>query len=126
MIYTTLSDACTAWCNYRVVVVTLDKEVLNLYIINIWVKFYTPIRFIRFHALVHLLSPVNASSDGVHISLALVISALLTVGMRCRISSHIIYTLYLACLASSHLICFILQGVFQTCWILGEKLRTLL
>ena len=45
-------------------------------------------RFIRGHGLVHVLSLVNASSDGLHIYLALISAALLGVGLRGGFSSH--------------------------------------
>ena len=46
-------------------------------------------RFIWSRARVHVVSPVNASSDGLHICLALVSAALLRVGRRGDLSFHI-------------------------------------
>ena len=45
-------------------------------------------RFIRGHAIVHVLSPVNMYSDGIHISLALVRTSLLRVGQKGGWSPH--------------------------------------
>ena len=68
--------------------------------------------FIRCHAHVNFLSPVDASSDGLHISLALVSAALTGVGRRGGFYSHM-FTL--ALWRGCHLttwVCLFLQGVF--------------
>ena len=85
-------------------------------------------RFIRWHALVHLLSPVDASSDGPHIYLALVSADLLGVGWRCGSSSHTFYALPMARLASAHWVCFVLKFVLCTPWTFGKTwgLRSIL
>ena len=59
-------------------------------------------RFIQVHALVNVLSLVNASSGGIHVHLALVSAALLGVGQWGGFSSHIFYTQPLARLESDH------------------------
>ena len=53
-------------------------------------------RLIWGHSLAHFLSPVDMSSEGIHICLALVSTALLGVCRRCGFSSHNIYTCLLA------------------------------
>ena len=69
-------------------------------------------RFIQVHALVHFLLPVNVSSDGLHIYLLLFSAALLRVGRRIRLSSHILYTRLLMRLVFNHNRVFlVLQGV---------------
>ena len=76
-------------------------------------------RFIRFHALVHFLSPVNASSDSPHIYLTLVSVALFGVGQLGRFSSHMFYTHPMAQLESAHW--FFLQRVLKTPWNFGKN-----
>ena len=49
-------------------------------------------RFIRFHEVVHLLSPVDAYSDGLYIYLALVSAAILGIDRNGGLSSHTDYT----------------------------------
>ena len=69
-------------------------------------------RFIRFHEVVHFLSPVDASSDGLYIYLALVSAALLGVGWQGRFSSHKVYT-HLFLRMESSLWVFFLQGALS-------------
>ena len=79
-------------------------------------------RFIRDHALVHLLSPVKTPSDGLHIYIVLFRTALLGVGRRGRVSSHKVYTRPLERLASTHWIFYTVHSnTLGIClrWILG-------
>ena len=57
-------------------------------------------RFIQSHALVHFLSSVGTSSDGLNICLVIVRAALIGVVQRGGFSSHEIYTRLMAWLAS--------------------------
>ena len=72
--------------------------------------------FIRVHALVHLLSPVDASLNCLHIYLALVSATLLGVGPRGGLSSNSVYTRLLAWLASAHKFYFSFTRCSPTPW----------
>ena len=56
---------------------------------SISVSFYEPMRFIWVHAIVHILSLVDGSSDGLHIFLALVRTTFIRVGWQGGFSSNI-------------------------------------
>ena len=72
------------------------------------------------------LSTVDASLDGLHISLELASTALLGVGRRGGFSSHSVYTRLLVILSYDHWVCLFLQGEFPTPWPFFENLRTTL
>ena len=81
-------------------------------------------RFIWCHALVHLLSPTDSYSDGLHIYLALVSAVLIRVGQWGGFSSDMFCTYTLSRLSSDLWVSFVLQRVFQTRCTFGENLRT--
>ena len=70
-------------------------------------------RFIWVYALVHFLSLVDASSDGLHFYIALVNVTLLMVGRKGGFNCHKFYTRLLAQLAYTHWVVFVLQGISQ-------------
>ena len=72
-------------------------------------------RFIRYHELVHLLSPVDTSSDSLHICLVLVSAALLGVVPQGGFSSHKFYIRLLVRLASAHWVVFITRFIPTPC-----------
>ena len=63
-------------------------------------------RFIWGHEIMHLLSPVDTSSDSLHICLVLVSAALLGVVPQGGFSSHKFYIRLLVRLASAHWVVF--------------------
>ena len=71
-------------------------------------------RFVRGHALVYLLPPVDTSSYSLHICLALVSAALPGFGWQGGLYSHKFYTRLLALLESSH---FFFKRWIPTPWI---------
>ena len=74
-------------------------------------------RFIWGHTLVHVLSPVNASSDSLHIHLALFSAALLGVGWRGGFSSYIFPNVSIT-VGFLPWGCFILQGIIHLGYLL--------
>ena len=76
-------------------------------------------RFIWGHALVHVLSPVKASSDSLHIYLALVRAALLGVGRRGSFSYHMFKpTIWSICNLPIGFFKFykVYSNTFDVCW----------
>ena len=72
------------------------------------------------------LSTVDASLDGLHISLDLASADILGVVHQGGFSSHSVYTRLMVSLSSDHWVCLFLQGEFPTPWTFGENLSTLI
>ena len=70
------------------------------------------------------LSTVDASLDGLHISLEISSGDLLRFGWRGSFSSHSVYTRLMERHSSEHWVCLFLQGEFPAHWTFGENLRT--
>ena len=70
------------------------------------------------------LSTVDASLDGIHISLELASAALLRIVHQGGFSPQSVYTLLMERLSSDHWVCLFLHGEFPTLWPFGENLRT--
>ena len=73
-----------------VLFVTLGTEVFKALKIIISRLFFEIMRFIRVHALMHMLSPVDVSSGGLHIYLELISADILGVGWRGGFSSYMV------------------------------------
>ena len=69
------------------------------------------------------LSTVDASLDGLHISIELASAALLGVVQHGGFSSHSVYTRLMVWLSSDYWVCLFLKGEFPTPWTFGKNLR---